>query len=195
MTPEPAARPAQRHRITRIANIGAAPRALVAYFVAIEVVAVIWVTVEAFSAPLVLGDLGRSLLIIGLAVGFEEGTRGVASLRLRLSEHLKPDMTTVWTAAAAIVLPPAYAAGCVITLLIYMYLRLQRPAGEQLYRKILTGATIVLSCLVVSQVIENLTSYEIGIGPGMGAALAAGLALLAYTATNRLLVTGGLVLL
>jgi diguanylate cyclase (GGDEF)-like protein len=176
-------------------SLWSAPRGIVAYLLAIETL-----TVAAFAGAVLTAHWSaqafwRMVLLFGLAVFYEEVSAKASRLRIRLSEHLKPDMTSVWSFPAAIVLPPAYALTCVAALLYYMWTRQQRPAGEQAYRKIGSATTVLLACVVGGATVHAVGRYFEHIPGGVSGALAVIIALVAYTAMNRALVTGALLLL
>lgn len=171
------------------------PSALIAYLLTIEVVAVAGTITASLSATLPAQAVWRTLLLLGLAVLFEEATRRAGRLRLRLSEHLKPDMTSVWFLPAAVILPAPCAIACVGTLLSYMWIRQQRPAGEIAYRKVGTAATFVIACLVTGWVVRFIATHRLGLPGGVTGAFAVLIALVAYTVVNRALVTVALTLL
>lgn len=132
------------------------------------------------------------MLLLVLAVFFEEATSRAGRLRIRLSEDLKPDMTSVWFVPAAIILPTPYAVACVVTLLCYMWVRQHRAAGEDKFRKVGTGATIIIACLTTNMAVHYIQAHPLGIPGGVTGAVAVGVALVVYTVTNRALVTGAL---
>jgi diguanylate cyclase (GGDEF)-like protein len=76
-----------------------------------------------------------------------------------------------------------------------MWLRRQRPEGELAYRKIGTGATIVIACLVTRGVVNFIAVHGIVVPGGVTGAVAVFIGLLSYTFVNRALVTVALVLL
>jgi diguanylate cyclase (GGDEF)-like protein len=197
MTPDfaSAPEPATRSRSCRGWALWSQPRGLIGYLLTIEIVAVIGTVVASASAQPSLAATWRVVLLVGLAVVFEEATSRAGRLRLRLSEHLKPDMTSVWFVAAAITMPVPYAVACICTLLCYMWFRRQRSEGEQAYRKVGTAATFVIACLVTRWVVGFIARHQGDLPGGVTGAIAVCIALLAYTAVNRTLVTVALVLL
>ena len=92
-------------------------------------------------------------------------------------------------------LPAAYVMTIVSALFLYMWLRVQRPTGEALYRKIGTASTVLIACLAADGVISLIQPTLSSHTQSLGDALAVVIGLSVYTATNRLLVTGALVLL
>lgn len=171
------------------------PRGLIVYLLCIEVAALVGTVCASISVQLSAQAAGRSLLLLALAVFFEETTSRAGRMRLRLSDHLKPDMTSVWSFPAAIVLPAPYAVACIGALLSYMWVRQQRPAGEVPYRKVGTAATIVMACLATGWAIHFIDARNFGVPGGVAGALAVAVALVVYPVSNRALVTVALLLL
>jgi diguanylate cyclase (GGDEF)-like protein len=169
--------------------------ALIAYLLTIEVVAVAGTIAASMPVTLTAQAAWRTVLLLGLAVVFEEATSRAGRLRLRLSEHLKPDMTSVWFVPAAILLPAPYAIACVATLLCYMWIRQQRPAGEIAYRKVGTAAMIIIACLATGLVVKFIAARHLDFPGGVTGAFAVLIALVVYTVVNRALVTVALTLL
>ncbi len=197
MTPDAASTPGPvpRSHSWRAWALWSEPRKLIGYLLTIEVVAAVGTVLASASATFSAAAAWRALLLVALALVFEEATGRAGRLRLRLSEHLKPDMTSVWFVAAAIVLPVPYAVSCIVTLLCYMWVRRQRSEGEQAYRKVGTAATFVIACLVTRWVVGFIALHHVDLPGGVSGAFAVFIALLAYTAVNRALVTVALVLL
>jgi diguanylate cyclase (GGDEF)-like protein len=170
-----------------------APREAIAYLLIMETL-----TLALIVPALLMGHwsavaMWRTLSLLGLAVLYEELSAKAGRLRIRLSEHLKPDMTSVWSFPAAIVLPPRYAVICVIALLYYLWERQQRPAGEAAYRKVASAGMVLLSCLFGGAVVHGVERHFANIPGGVSGGLAVMVALVAYTAMNRGLVTGALI--
>jgi diguanylate cyclase (GGDEF)-like protein len=172
-----------------------APRTLLAYLLMIELVALAGVAAAVLRAQWSGHAAGIAGLVLGLAVLFEECTRKAGSLRIKLSEQLKPDMTSVWACAAALTLPAAFASVVVALLLTYVWFRVQRPSGEPFYRKIATASTILIGCLLADVVAGATGAGARTSWHGIAATLTIVTGLLAYTLVNRLLVTGAIVLL
>ena len=187
--------PVERSRSVRAWALWSEPRQLIIYLLTIEIAAVVGTVAASVSVTFSVDVAWRALLLVALAVTFEEVTGRAGRLRLRLSEHLKADMTSVWFVPAAIILPAPYAVGCVCALLIYMWVRRHRPAGELAYRKVGSAAAFVLACLVTRWVVGFINVHQVGMPGGVTGAFAVLIALLAYTVVNRALVTAALVLL
>lgn len=165
------------------------PRPLLAFLLGIELATAVGVAVALASFEVSGFALGRAALLLALAILFEEFASKASRLRIKLSEALKPDMTSVWSFPAAIVLPPAYAVLTVMALLWYLWLRQQHPAGEAPYRKVSTAATVLAACLVAREVVQFIETHLAALPGGVSGTLAVVIALVVYTAVNRGLVT------
>ena len=114
-----------------------------------------------------------------------------ARRRVTPSPHI--DLSSVWTFAAALLLPPLLAAAVVAVVYLHLLARVWRPTKQPVYRWVFTTCTVVLAVHAAS----GASSYVRGDGApfGSGAGLAAVVvALLAYTAVNTCLVVGVIVL-
>jgi diguanylate cyclase (GGDEF)-like protein len=154
--------------------------------------------VEALAACLVvvaiardlgsLGSWGKAGLLVLMSVAFEEVSRQVGRMRLLISTGPKPDMTSVWTFAAPIALPPGQAAAVAVVVAAHIWFARQRAAGQHGYRKLYTAATIVLACLASSAVLHSHLPWDQLPTPARFAVTLV-LALVAYTGVNRLLIS------
>jgi diguanylate cyclase (GGDEF)-like protein len=181
----------------KIRNQGmlAAPGKLIVYLLVIEALALTGVIVALAHSQWSTSTAARAAMLVVLAVAFEEFTRKSGTLRIKLSEHLKPDMTSVWACAAAIALPPAYVMAVVSALLLYVWLRLQRPAGEPFYRKLAVSATFLIACLAAHAAIQYVRPELSSPLHSLGDSVAIVVGLAVFTVVNRALVTGALILL
>jgi diguanylate cyclase (GGDEF)-like protein len=142
-----------------------------------------------------LGDWVKAGLIAGLAVTFEEAASRATRLQIRLSADLTQDMTSVWCVAAAVALPPDVAVALVAAVLVYTWLRQQRPTGAYLYRKLFNASTDILGCLGAG-VAFRATAHGLQTLPWtLGGGIAIVAAIVVHTIINRSLVSGALLLL
>ena len=135
----------------------------------------------------------RLAILFALAVLFEELARQVAKQRLLVTSGPLADMTSVWTFGGALVLPPGAAASLAVLLAAYIWVRQHRITGRFLYRRIYSGATIVLACLAASAVLGHVGNYPTPT-PDEHPALLIAAALVTYTCVNRLLISVAVVL-
>jgi diguanylate cyclase (GGDEF)-like protein len=171
-----------------------APRGAVAFYLAVEIAVVVIAGLELGAISASKADLLRGLLILGLAVISEEASRFAARMRIKISDALKPDTTSVWATAAAIVLPPMYALGCMSVLMVSVWFRIWRPAGGVLYRKIGGSSTILVGCVAASKAHQLIgEQWRGGLGVAASSLSVIG-ALVVYTVVQRTLVTIALML-
>jgi diguanylate cyclase (GGDEF)-like protein len=150
------------------------------------------------AAALAIGEFspsawGRLGILFVLGVIFEELARQVGKQRLLISSGPQPDMTSVWTFAGTLVLAPGYAGLLAALLAAHLWFRQQRAAGQFAYRKVYSGATIVLACLAASAVLRVGVANPLP-SPTDHAAVLVLLALVVYTLVNRMLISLAVVL-
>ncbi|WP_224386530.1 GGDEF domain-containing protein [Pseudonocardia sp. ICBG1293] len=145
------------------------------------------------TGQLALGAVG----LAALGVLHTELATGIERVRRRVSHLLYFDLSTVWTFAAALLLPPGMAGLVVVVVYGHLWWRVWRPAGAPLYRHVYTTATVVLAAMAASVVVspEALTAAA---GTGGGSRIIGYLSLLlamaVYGLINQLLVATALAL-
>lgn len=133
-----------------------------------------------------LGTLG----LVTLGVLHTELATGIERIRRRVAHASYFDLSSVWTFAGALLLPPALAGLAVAGIYGHLWWRVWRPAGAALYRHVYTTATVVLAAYAAAAVVapERLT-VAAGAGPGVLAAYGALLlAMLIYVLVNQTLI-------
>ncbi|MEV1292733.1 GGDEF domain-containing protein [Pseudonocardia sp. NPDC049635] len=124
--------------------------------------------------------------IAAAAAAHTELSLRVERLRRRIAETRHVDTSSVWTFAAALVLPPLLAAATVVTIYGHLYLRVFRPAGTPLYRQVYSTSTVVVAVYAVSAV-RALFGSGTDYGSVLGVVVLA-CSLAVYTAINIVLV-------
>ncbi|MGH3586310.1 MAG: GGDEF domain-containing protein [Pseudonocardia sp.] len=128
-------------------------------------------------------------LLAGLGLLHTEVAIGVERVRRRVAIGNHANLSSVWTFAAALVLPPALAAAVAVVVQLHIWARTGRPRVP-LYRSVYSSATIVLACLGASAVVAFLGGAPAAVtGAGIPGVL---LALLVYTTINAGLVAGAI---
>ncbi|MEJ8277849.1 GGDEF domain-containing protein [Pseudonocardia spirodelae] len=173
-------------------------------------VLVLLVVVELAATALVVGDLVQlprdratgtaalgALGIAALGAVHTELATGIERVRRRVAHASYFDLSSVWTFAAALLLPPGLAGLVVAAVYGHLWWRVWRPAGAPLHRHVYTTATVVLAALAASVVVspESLTTAA-GVGTGSpvaGYALLV-LAMVLYVVVNQTLVAAALAL-
>ena len=130
----------------------------------------------------------RLLILLTLAVIFEETSRTVDRLRVRITDGVYTDMTSVWLVAGAIVLPAAYAVALVFLVRAHMWIRHQRREGARAYRQLFTASSMALACLGAGALIAKVAPLTDGPSSTLGSALIVIIGLAVYTVINTAIV-------
>lgn len=116
----------------------------------------------------------------------------VERMRRRVTPSPHVDLSSVWTFAAALLLPPLLATLTVIVIYLHLYLRVWRPTRNPAYRWLFTTATVVLAVHAAAGAVAYVDDSGVfDSGSGLAAIVTA---LLCYTAVNTCLVVGAVVL-
>jgi diguanylate cyclase (GGDEF)-like protein len=116
----------------------------------------------------------------------------VERMRRRVTPSPHVDLSSVWTFAAALLLPPLLASVVVVVVYLHLYVRVWRPTRQAAYRWLFTTATVLLAVHAAAGAAAYIdTSDVFSSGPGLAAIVTA---LLSYTAVNTCLVVGVIVL-
>jgi diguanylate cyclase (GGDEF)-like protein len=129
-------------------------------------------------------DLERLAVLLALWVIFEEFSHRVAQLRVRLAAYSHVDMTSVWTFAAALVLPPSLTVLLCVIVLGYAWLRHERRSGMRAYRQVFGTAVVIGSCLTARLVVNLFTADVSMSANALLAIIAVLVAMLSYAAVN-----------
>lgn len=176
------------------------PARVLAVLVPVELTAVVLVVTDVVRLPwdrdtgmLALGALG----LAALGALHTEMASGIDRVRRRGAQVTYFDLSTVWTFAAALLLPPGVAGLVVVAVYGHLWWRVWRPAGAKLYRHVYTTATVVLAAMAASVIVssDSLTAAA-GLG---GASQVVGylsllLAMAVYGLVNQVLVATALAL-
>jgi GGDEF domain-containing protein len=170
------------------------PRRVLLVILTVELVALATLALQvAHLPPVLLPHWGWTLaVLIGAGVVSTEASLGVERRRHRPDRSPHIDLSSVWTFAAAALLPGALAAVVVVVLYGHLYARAWRPMGVPPHRVAFSGAAIVLAVLAAGAVIGTVDPAqrfhtELGL-------LAVALALVVYAVVNMLLVVVVMVL-
>jgi diguanylate cyclase (GGDEF)-like protein len=145
-----------------------------------------------FSGPPSVDAWQLAATILGLGLVQAEIVAGVERVRRRIGHALHVDLTSVWTFAGALLLPPVQAAGIAVVLQLHLWRRSWYPRVP-LYRQLFSIATIVLACLAAGGVVGLTRPGDpAGLsGLGLGTIV---LALLTYAVVNSALVGGAIIM-
>ncbi|ODU01567.1 MAG: hypothetical protein ABS81_20365 [Pseudonocardia sp. SCN 72-86] len=134
--------------------------------------------------------LGGWLLVLGM-VHIEAAT-GIERVRRRVAAAAYFDLSSVWTFAAALLLPVRLAALVVVVLYAHLWLRVWKPAGVPMYRLVYTAGTVVLAAHAAYAVVAPLRGT--GAAHGLPALGWIALAAAAYLLVNNVLVAAAMAL-
>jgi diguanylate cyclase (GGDEF)-like protein len=130
--------------------------------------------------------------LLALGIVQAEVAAGVERVRKRIGGPVHVDLSSVWTFAGALLLPPVFAVGLAVVVHTHLWWRSWRPRLP-LYRQLFSTATIVLACLAVAAVVAVARPGD----PAPLASLGLGtivLALLTYSVVNSALVAGAVIM-
>lgn len=162
-------------------------RPLAALLIVVEIVAVAVVIIDGVSVPPIVTPTGLLTVAVLTVAGVvhTEASLGVERARRRADETPHIDLSSVWTFAAALLVPGCPATLVVLLVYLHLYLRAWRPSGFPVHRVVFSTATVVLAVHAAGAVTraggdEVFTT--------LGGLLVVGLALVAYAMVNLVLV-------
>jgi diguanylate cyclase (GGDEF)-like protein len=158
---------------------------------AVEVVAVASVLLS-ISTP-APGQVALAAFLVLLSLVHTELATGIERIRRRAAESSYFDLSSVWTFAAAVLLPTTLAAGVIATVYLHLWCRVWRPAKVPLHRHLYTTATVVLAAIAAHTAVEWSGGMPAGADDAAGV-LGIGLAVVLYVAVNTMLVAGAIAL-
>jgi diguanylate cyclase (GGDEF)-like protein len=176
-------------------SVWSLPSPVLALVLAVEVLAVVLLAVPLRDG---VGPLHENwLLTLGVLVAAgilsTEASLGVERMRQRSgdeSPHI--DLSSVWTFAAAALLPSELAGAVAVAIYTHLYARVWRRSDVPLHRAVFSTATVVLAVQAAAGVTHLVPESELfHSAAGLGTVL---LALLAYAAVNMVLVVAVIVL-
>jgi diguanylate cyclase (GGDEF)-like protein len=165
------------------------PAKVVAVVLAVEAGAVALIVARA-SVP-TLPDVGLAAFLALLSLVHTELATGIERARRRAAETSYFDLSSVWTFAAALLLPPLLAAAVIGVVYLHLWQRVWRPARVPLYRHVYTTATVLLAAGAAHAVVEGAGGLPSGPGDVIGV-VGVGLAVLLYVLVNTVLVAAAI---
>jgi diguanylate cyclase (GGDEF)-like protein len=163
------------------------PVTAIALVLAVEAAAVAFVVTHA--APPTSEALTLAAFLTLLSVVHTELATGIERVRRRAAETSYFDLSSVWTFAAALLLPPALAAAVVAAVYLHLWQRVWRPANVPMHRHVYTTATVVLAAAAAHTIVDRAGGLPGGPDDVAGVAGIAA-AVLVYVVVNTVLVAG-----
>ncbi|HEY9414303.1 MAG TPA: GGDEF domain-containing protein [Pseudonocardia sp.] len=154
-------------------------------------------TIGLITLDLLRGGIGRAELFAAgmlcvLGVVHTEIAVGVERLRRQVADAPHGDLSSVWTFAGAVLLPPALTTGVVVVIFAHQWLRVWRSVGVPAYRHIFSTATVILACHAALAVVHYNGSVPLRDLDGPRQLLTLVLAILAYVTVNTGLVASAI---
>jgi diguanylate cyclase (GGDEF)-like protein len=172
------------------------PRRVTTLVVAIDAVAVALSVYALLNDSVTNADLLRFGLLVVLSLGYLEASRKM-ELQRRLiaggSSHT--DVSSVWTFAAALILPPSLAVVVAAATYSHLWARAwSRVDGVRPYRAGYSAAGVAITCFVVSTVLHHVRPQGVLAAPVLTAAALIALVAVVYRILNRGIVAVAIVL-
>ena len=139
-------------------------------------------------------DLGLAGALALFGIVHTEVAGTVERMRRRVSGTSYYDLSSVWTFAAALLLPPPLTAAVVVAVYLHLWARVWRPAKSRLYRNVYTTAVVVLAAQAAHAVVADFGGPRSWTTGPTGLVVLV-LAVVAYTLVNNALVTGVIALM
>jgi diguanylate cyclase (GGDEF)-like protein len=168
-------------------ELWALPGRLVVAVLTVETVAVLLVAFQIVTVPVTAADAVLAGVLALCGVVHTEIASTVERMRRRMSDTSYYDVSSVWTFAAALLLPPQLAAAVVGVVYLHLWARVWRPAKTLLYRNVYTAAAVVLAAQAAHALVAGRGALSAWVYGASGLAVLA-LAVVAYAATNNALV-------
>ncbi|MCO1655975.1 GGDEF domain-containing protein [Pseudonocardia humida] len=159
------------------------PRSAVALVLAVQLAAVVLVVSAVGTTD--WDRAGLAALIGALSLAHTELAIGIERARRRATETSYSDLSSVWTFAAAALLPPALTAAVIGVVYLHLWHRVWRPAGVPAHRHAYATATVVLAAAAAHAVVGGSVPTA---ADDLAGVAAVGAAVLVYLAVNTLLV-------
>jgi diguanylate cyclase (GGDEF)-like protein len=166
------------------------PRAVAAVLV-VELAAVVFIAAN--LRPSAAGDVALAAFLALLSVVHTELATGIERIRRRAAETSYFDLSSVWTFAAALLLPPVLAAAVIAAVYVHLWKRVWQPANVPLYRHVYTTATVILAAGAAHSIVTAAGGLPSG-PRDVGGVVAIALAVMVYVTVNTLLVAAAIAL-
>ncbi len=126
--------------------------ALPVLVVVVDALAVLVTAHGVLAGPGTGGPLLLALALTALGVVHTELATGIERTRRRAAQSSYFDLSSVWTFAAALLLPPGPAALVVVAVYTHLWFRVWAPARVPLHRHVYTTATVLLAARAAHEV-------------------------------------------
>jgi diguanylate cyclase (GGDEF)-like protein len=190
--------PARAWRLTRWA-VWALPARVLVPVVLVELTTLGLFLLDISRNPVTQTALVGMAVLSVLGVVHTEIAVGLERLRRQVADTPHGDLSSVWTFAGAILLPPALATVVVVVIFTHQWFRVWRSIRVPAYRHTFSTATVVLACHAAAAVLgyaggTGLGGLTLGGLTGPNELLVVSMAILAYATVNTGLVAAAIAL-
>jgi diguanylate cyclase (GGDEF)-like protein len=185
--------PARAWRLTRWA-VWALPARVLAPVVLVELTTLGLFLLDVSRNPISQAALVGTAVLVVLGVVHTEIAVGLERLRRQVADTPHGDLSSVWTFAGAILLPPALATVVVVVIFTHQWFRVWRPIQVPAYRHTFSTATVVLACHAAAAVLGYAGGTGLGGPSGPKELFVVSMAILAYATVNTGLVAAAIAL-
>jgi diguanylate cyclase (GGDEF)-like protein len=178
--------PRRRCGITRWA-VWTQPTRVIAMLAVVETLALVLLALSWATLRPTVGSAVLALVLAASGIVHTEVATGVERARRRVGEKSYTDLSTIWTFAAALLLPAALATATIAVIYTYLWFRVWKPARFPLFRHAFTTSTVLLAAIAAREVVERTGGSEAW-STGVAGLAALACATLVYAAVNSLLI-------
>jgi diguanylate cyclase (GGDEF)-like protein len=137
------------------------PPAAVAYISTVSVIAAVVVAWSFLVQVVTRTDLLMLVLILGLGIVAAEVSRRVERMRRMITDAPHVNLSSVWTVAAALVLPAGLSSVAVVVLYAHLWFRSwRRLPGFRFYRVVFNVSNVILCCQMTAWL-----AHRVGLHP------------------------------
>jgi len=165
------------------------------YVLAVQLAAISTTVVLMATHRFSSADLVMLAGITALGVVKEEMTRHVERMRRRYSDTPHQNMTSVWTFAAALILPSGLSAVLVAVMYTYLWFRIWRSVRARPWKVIFSAAAVTLSCHAASLMQPLIGRHVLAEAITWQTAALLVAAIVLYSMVNLSLIAGAIALL
>jgi diguanylate cyclase (GGDEF)-like protein len=185
--------PARPWRLTRW-SVWALPARVVTPILLVELTAFGLFMLDVTQRPFTQTALFTTLILCVLGVVHTEIAVGLERLRRQVTDTPHGDLSSVWTFAGAMLLPPSLATVVVVVIFTHQWFRVWRSIQVPAYRHTFSTATVVLAAHAAAAVLNYAGDGGPPTFSGAKELLVVVLAILAYATVNTGLVAAAIAL-
>jgi diguanylate cyclase (GGDEF)-like protein len=178
-----------RSRAVKRWQLWQAPRRALITILLTELVMLVGLAIAAPAATFSGHHLGQWAVLVGLSIVYSELSARVERMRRFLNSAGHISMTSVWSFAAVLTMPPLYSASLIGVLFGYNAWQRRKVQVIRPHRVFFNTSTAVVAALAAGWVERSVHSQLLFLGYGPATAIATLAALLVYFLTNISLVT------